>query len=346
MARASGSGDDGQWLTGQGETDGIEQGDASSSSGFDDRAGVGVERGAPEGSEAVRDLAEDDAGTQSLFGAVVGGRDGAIGDEDEQVLAEALDEALQFQPRLGRGLALEQIVEAGLQAGMVEGQGRIGQVPTAAANPARSFQQDLEVRGEDFLAAVDRVLNIAQQMSEADLMILGRPAHLGTDAVGHPERWTNLAEELRDHALAARWANAETGAVAMVKNPGPDSPFADAHAGFVRLECGAGQQVLPDPVRLALERRRGLPKHVGERALADLQAEQVEQQARQALEWDRLPETQIQHQGPQIGAEGRARLQPGRSTRVEPLGAAGAGDAEQCHPGYIRCDLGDLDAGG
>ena len=78
----------------------MEDADAASSGGFEDRADVGVEVSAPSGSEAVGDLAEDDAGPQRLFGAVVGGRDRAVGEEDEQALAEALDDALELQARL------------------------------------------------------------------------------------------------------------------------------------------------------------------------------------------------------------------------------------------------------
>src|SRR5215213_1342551 len=103
-----------QGLSIEGETEGMEDSDATSSGGFEDRADIGVEVGAPSGSEAVGDLAEDDAGPQRLFGAVVGGRDGAVGEEDEQVLPEAFDDALQLQPRLGVGHGLEQIVERAL----------------------------------------------------------------------------------------------------------------------------------------------------------------------------------------------------------------------------------------
>src|SRR3954452_23098177 len=93
----------------------MEDADAAWSGGFEDRADVGVEVGTPSGSEAVGDLAEDDAGPQRLFGAVVGGRDRAVGKEDEQVLAKALDDALQLQPRLGVRHNLEQIVERALR---------------------------------------------------------------------------------------------------------------------------------------------------------------------------------------------------------------------------------------
>lgn len=52
------------------------------------------------------DLMKGDAGPQCLFGAVVCGRDRPVGDEDEQVLAEALDDAQKFLPELGAGTIL------------------------------------------------------------------------------------------------------------------------------------------------------------------------------------------------------------------------------------------------
>ena len=89
----------------EGEADGGQDPDSSSSGGLEDGPDVGIESGAPLGSEAIGDLAEDDAGPKCLLGAVIGRRDGAVGDEDEEVLAEALDD----------GHALEQVVEPGLE---------------------------------------------------------------------------------------------------------------------------------------------------------------------------------------------------------------------------------------
>jgi len=72
--------------------------DASSSCGFDDGANVGIEFGPPLGPEAVGHLAKDDAGAQGALRAIVGGRDRAIGEEDEQVSPTALDHRLQLVP--------------------------------------------------------------------------------------------------------------------------------------------------------------------------------------------------------------------------------------------------------
>ena len=78
----------------EGDADRPQDRDATSSGGLEHGSDVGVKISAPEGSEAVGDLAEDDAGPQGLFGPVVGGRYLAVGEEDEQALAKALDDAL------------------------------------------------------------------------------------------------------------------------------------------------------------------------------------------------------------------------------------------------------------
>jgi hypothetical protein len=97
--------------------------------------------GAPLGSEAVGDLSEDDAGSQGLLGAVVGGRNVTVGNEDEQVLPEALDDPLEFVSGLGVRHDLEQFIELGLEPGVVGDQGGIGQGRTAAGDARRALEQ-------------------------------------------------------------------------------------------------------------------------------------------------------------------------------------------------------------
>jgi len=96
------------------KSDGVDDADPPSSRGFDDGSDVGVEVCAPSGSQAIGDFSKDDAWPRGLLGAVVGGRDVAIGDENKQVLAEALDDALELVPWLGGGHDFEQHIEAGL----------------------------------------------------------------------------------------------------------------------------------------------------------------------------------------------------------------------------------------
>jgi len=88
----------------EGEADGLEHADRSSSRGFNDGSDVGVEFGAPLGSEAVGDLAEDDARARRPLRTVVGRWDRAVGDEHEQVLADLLDDPLELLTGFGRRL--------------------------------------------------------------------------------------------------------------------------------------------------------------------------------------------------------------------------------------------------
>ena len=67
----------------EGQADGRKDRDAASSGGLEDGPDIGVEFGPPFRAKAIRDLAEDDTGTESLLGAVIGWRDLTVGDEDE-----------------------------------------------------------------------------------------------------------------------------------------------------------------------------------------------------------------------------------------------------------------------
>ena len=69
----------------------------------------------PFGSEAVGDFSEHDAGPQRLLGAVVGRRDGAVGEEDEQRMPAGFDRRFQlFAGRVGRD-DVEQRIEFGVE---------------------------------------------------------------------------------------------------------------------------------------------------------------------------------------------------------------------------------------
>ena len=83
--------------------DGIEGVDGSSSGGFDDGSDVGVERCAPNGSEAVGDFAEGHARAQGSLGLIVCRSQSAIGEEDEQIAADFSEDALELDAFLSVG---------------------------------------------------------------------------------------------------------------------------------------------------------------------------------------------------------------------------------------------------
>ena len=169
------------------------------------------------------------------------------------------------------------------------------------------------------------------------------PAHLCAVAVGDPHGGTDVAEEVRDHVLAAAVANDEAAVFAVMKDPGPPVLFADPDAGLVRLQHGACEQAGADQVVLPGERRPAVGEHVDQRAFADRKPEQIRHQPRQPLERDGVHEAQIDHESPQVRPERRARRHVGRRVRPQSLAAARAQPAMQRHPRDVRLDLRNLD---
>jgi hypothetical protein len=85
-------------------------------------------------------------------------------------------------------------------------------------------------------------------------------------------------------------------------------------------------------------------QNVDQRALADLQPEQIAQRVPQPRQRNALNRAQIDHQGAQVVAERRARRQIGRRGGLEAAGAAGAHAAVQRDARHVGLGLRNLDA--
>src|SRR3954468_22710186 len=205
----------------EGEPDSLKDWDVPSSGRLKHGPDIGVERGPPGGSKAVGDLAEHNAGPERLFGAIVGWRDGAVGDEHEQVLAEALDDPLELLSGRGHRRDREQGVEPFLKPGVVVHERAVGQGLAPAANANGPFQEPHHARSEGRVTGIHCILNIADEVSEADLMVRPRASHLGAQAVGNPNVGATVAQERLDDLLAAARRRDETGAIGMMEDPGP-----------------------------------------------------------------------------------------------------------------------------
>ena len=117
----------------QGEADGIERANGASSRGFENGSDICIEICAPLEAEAISYPAEDDAGTQRLLGVVVGGFDGAIDKEDEQVTPAAFDRLLElFAGRVG-GDHTHQGVERAVELVGMAAQCGVGEMRPAMA---------------------------------------------------------------------------------------------------------------------------------------------------------------------------------------------------------------------
>jgi hypothetical protein len=65
----------------------------------------------------------------------------------------------------------------------------------APPNPNGALQQAFYAGRESVVARADGVLNVAQQMGEADPMVRPRPSDLSAETIGDPELGTDVAEK-------------------------------------------------------------------------------------------------------------------------------------------------------
>src|SRR5208282_6261273 len=105
-----------------------------------------------------------------------------------------------------------------------------------------------------------------------------------------------------------------------------------------------GEQVLANSSCLLGEGAAARLDHVDQGAFADIEAEDMREQMRQALEADALGIAQMQGQGREVRAKRRARPKPFRSRRLERLAAAGTNAAHERDAGDLSGDGRDLDA--
>lgn len=138
---------------------------------------------APFGPKPIGDFAEYSTRAQGALGAIIGCRQIAVGREDEEVSPGSLDHGLQFEAGLVRRLARHEFIEARVEPRGVGLQRRVGESFPSLADPAGANRQMAQV------GRVDRILHVANEMGETDLMILLRKAHLPDIRADRPARF-------------------------------------------------------------------------------------------------------------------------------------------------------------
>ena len=177
--------------------------------------------------------------------------------------------------------------------------------------------------GEDRVAVIDRVLRIADQVREAELVRLGVSALRGK-SVGQPDLRLGATEKHRRHAFAAcRRDHVGHGRGAAERSLPPRRAF-HACACFVAGDHRARAHAGGDHVGVGCERLAGARQHVGDDALRDAQAEQAVEHFGQALETHQLAAVQIGDGRSDAGAERGALGHVGRRCRGDALAAARA----------------------
>src|SRR5262245_22996321 len=166
----------------------------------------------------------------------------------------------------------------------VAAQRAVGKVWPAPRDGAGALKELAKPWRESRISGIDGVLGIADEMSEAELMVVPRPAHLSAKAIGEPGVRTVITEEFGHGSLAAVWMDEEAAGFGMVEHPDPPVALADARTGLIGGQNGAGKKLGADLVGLPGENRSVGGQHLDERPFADLDPEQVGEQADHPLE--------------------------------------------------------------
>src|SRR5262249_57906070 len=111
--------------------------------------------------KAVCNLSENNRWPELLLRSVIRWFDVAVPHEDEQLVAGIDDDCIAQMATLGVGwLELEQPVELALKFARVLLYRAIGEILSAAADPAGTLQELLEWRGKHGIAAINHGLRL------------------------------------------------------------------------------------------------------------------------------------------------------------------------------------------
>src|SRR5215210_3578686 len=96
--------------------------------------------------------------------------DVSVRHEDEEMTAALPDDRVQLRASPGGWDAAHQAVEAAIEVGLVDLQRAVRERLAASPDGAGALQHALQSRRENGIAGIDRVLDVADQMREADLV--------------------------------------------------------------------------------------------------------------------------------------------------------------------------------
>src|ERR1700680_3152099 len=176
-----------------------------------------------------------------------------------------------------------------------------------ASDGASALEEPFQAGREHRVTSVDGVLDIADEMGKADLVLARGPAYLAAVAIRDPIIRAPIAQEGLHDRLGSVFGGNEDGAVGVMKHPKPPVGLADPHPSLVRSQRRAGHEPRLDQVRLRGERLAAGIENVDQSAFADVQAEQVAQHVAQSRQWNALDSTQINRPRAQGRPERRSR---------------------------------------
>lgn len=199
-----------------------------------------------------------------------------------------------------------------------------------------------DLRRHHAVAAVDGVLNVAQDVGQADLVYLPQLLLAGV-AVGDPHLGPMIPQDVGGHHPSPAGGDGVQHSVVGLEHPLPVGHAVNPGRGFVRGDDGGGQELGLDRGAGGIERRPHAVEGIGDGAFGDSQPKHFLQQARQPLEADMMAVMQVGQQRADTRTERRSRRHGGgRRGPVAPTALPTAA-AEQFHPRHHRANLRQVD---
>jgi hypothetical protein len=159
-----------------------------------DRSVSGKDLSTTVGAEYIGEIAEYDGGRNLALGSIVGGRDPTISNEEKILCLPSFDLALEGLPVRMNDEGREQNVVAALSFGCVSDQ-RSFDICSPLVDHDCPAEVVTNFRGEEGVAIIDGVLDVAQDIGEEDLVGLDEVLLSGV-AVEHPDTGAIIAHQI------------------------------------------------------------------------------------------------------------------------------------------------------
>src|SRR3954453_18515711 len=166
---------------------------------------------------------------------------------------------------------------------------------------------------------------------------------LCTVEIRDPDRRAVTIRHLADDACAAAVVDDMDHYLTILEHPVPAGAAINAYGGLVRTDDAGAPQPRQDRADLGIEARHGALEGGVERALADRQPEQLQQQAAEPTVANRLGEPQIHRQCHDVKTERCARLQTFGQRCQCGAATARAVTGVALHPRHYRHDRWQFD---
>src|SRR6202163_1433299 len=165
---------------------------AGEAAGRDNGAEVGVDLGPPFRAKPVRHSAEDHRGWQRPLALVTGRLDVAARQEHQQLVARRHDNGRPQVAALDIGrLEVQQAIQLAVKAAPMRCDRAVGEIGPPVPDGAGILQERLELRCEDRVAVIDRVLRITDQRRGRT----GAPRRVCTAPAGDPTATPSAARQ-------------------------------------------------------------------------------------------------------------------------------------------------------